>query len=185
MDTLKQLEIDVNKYKSSSGLATKLWGPSGWAFLFACIMGGYPIRIDPSNSEHTAIRNHFSNLLKSLGFVMPCVFCRESYKQFYKELPITPFLTGRIQLAYWLYLIRDKVNNKLIRQEQQCYNNEKKKLKKMYHLGKITSEEYYELVQKSKQTTLYTKESPPFTQVLDNYELMRARCSATAQTCAL
>ena len=36
-----------------------------------------------------------------------------SYQQYYKELPITKFLNCRENVAYWIFLIHNKVNAKL------------------------------------------------------------------------
>lgn len=176
------------KYLSSSGLATKSWGPSGWYFLFSCIMGGYPPQMDPKNKEHQIIKRHFKNMLTSLSYTMPCIYCKNSFKQFLKELPIDPFLTGRLKLFEWLYLIRDKVNQKLIAQELQCYNDEKKRLKKKYHESNRTPQDkqkYYSQLDQFKKQTFTTKPSPPLKEMLDKYEAIRATCSNRAKTCSI
>jgi len=176
------------KYLSTSGLATKSWGPSGWMFLFSCIMGGYPPVIDNKNPEHLKIKKHFKNMFESLGYTMPCVFCRDSFKVFYKELPIDKFLSNRIELMRWLYLIRNKVNEKLIQQEIDCYNNEKKRLKIIYYSSNKSTDDkkmYYDNLKKFKSETFCTKKSPPFKEVLDRFENIRATCSKKAKTCAL
>lgn len=178
------LNIDYTNYYSSSGLSTKHWGPYGWNFLFSCIMGAYPIKITNSK-EHKQIKKHFEYLFQSMAYIMPCVFCRESYKLFYKELPIKPFLTGRIELMFWLYLVRDKVNQKLIKQEKKCYNDEKKNLKKKYKNGNITEEEYYARIKEFKKDTFITSPSPPFKEILDKYESIRANCYKKAKKCSL
>lgn len=180
--------VKYTKYTSTAGLATKSWGPSGWMFLFACIMGGYPVKIDPGNKDHIRIRKHFQNMFTGLAFTMPCIFCRESYKTFIKQLPIEPFLTGRIKLMHWLYQIRDRVNQKLIRQEMECYNNEKKRLKRVFHSQPDTPtarRSYYKQLQEFKKRTMITQPSPPFESVLDRFESIRAVCSNRAKTCAL
>lgn len=180
--------IDFTKYHSTSGLSTKSWGPSGWYFLFSCIMGGYPIKIDPKNKDHMLIKRHFKNMLLSLGYTMPCIFCRNSFKEFCKQLPIDNHLSGRIELMKWLYDIRDKVNKKLIAQEQECYNNEKKRLKRIYYSSSKTNidkQNYYKNVELFKTKTLITQTSPPFKEILDKYESIRAVCSNRAKTCAL
>lgn len=186
--TSKHTNINVSKYSSSAGLATKMWGPSGWTFLFSCIMGAYPVKLDPRAPDHIRIRKHFRNMFAGLAYTMPCIFCRESYKSFMKKMPIEPFLTGRIELMHWLYQIRDQVNKKLIRQEKECYNNEKKRLKRAFHSQPDTPasrRSYYKQLREFKQTTLITKPSPPFREVLDHYESLRAVCSNKAKTCAL
>jgi hypothetical protein len=178
------INIDYTNYYSNSGLSTKHWGPSGWHFLFSCIMGAYPIKITKSK-EHQQIKKHFKQLFENMGYIMPCIFCRESYKSFFKELPIKPFLTGRMELMFWLYQMRDKVNKKLIKQENKCYNDEKKKLKKQYKNGLITEDEYYQKVNNFKKDMFITLQSPPFVEVLDKYESIRANCYAKAKKCTL
>jgi len=177
-----------NKYNSLSGLSTKSWGPPGWYFLFSCIMGAYPPQIDNKNKEHQKIKKHFKNMLSSLVYIMPCVYCRNSLKQFIKELPMEPFLSGRLKLFEWLYLIRNKVNEKLINQEQQCYNDEKKRLKKLYHNGNKTPQDkqnYYSQLDQFKKDTYITHSSPPLSEILDKYESIRANCSNRAKTCSI
>jgi hypothetical protein len=170
---------------STAGLSTKAWGPSGWSFLFSCVMGGYPPVIDTNNKEHRSFRRHFKRMFISLGYTMPCIFCRQSYKIFYKELPIERFMDTRLELMHWLYLIRDKVNKKLIEQERECYRDERAALKIKYNQQKISPLEYRNEVQRVKRNTLLTRTSPPFIEVLDKYESIRAVCSKGAKTCSL
>jgi hypothetical protein len=177
--------IDYSKYHSTSGLSTKAWGPSGWYFLFSCIMGGYPVKIDKRKKEHRLIQRHFKYTLLGLAYTMPCIFCRESFKKFSKELPIDKFMSGRIELMRWLYEIRNKVNKKLIDQEKKCYNDEKRRLKKLYHNNSLSSSDYYDQLQKFKEKTLITNISPPFEEILDKYESIRAVCSKKSKTCSL
>jgi hypothetical protein len=177
--------IDYSKYSSTSGLSTSHWGPSGWHFLFSCIMGGFPNQVNDKNKDHIKIKHHFKMMLLSLGYTMPCIYCRESYQQFCKEFPIEPFLKSRMKLMEWLYTIRNKVNQKLQAQEKVCYNDEKKRLKLLYHQNKINKDEYYTKVKEFKNETFKTKDSPSFIDVLDKYEASRAICSNKAKTCSL
>ena len=178
-------DIDYSKYESTSGRATSKWGSSAWTFLFTSIMGTYPVKIDEKREDHIMIKYSYKCMLVGLQTTMPCIYCRESFKQFLKELPIEPFLTGRIKLMYWLYLMKDKVNKKLLAQEKQCYNDEKLRLKDLYKMKKITKDEYYKKISQFKIDTLKTKSSIPFKEVLDKYENIRAVCSKKAKTCAL
>lgn len=171
------------QFHSTSGFSTRAWGPAGWFFLFSCILGAYPVRITKSKN-HIMIRKHFKALIQSLQYTMPCVFCRNSFKKFYKQIPISPYLIGRIELAYWLYKIRDLVNKKLQHQELECYNTEKQELKKKYNSKKISKKEYYRLLQSKKKEIFITQPSPLFIDVLYDYEQFRAVCSPLAQTCA-
>jgi hypothetical protein len=177
--------IDYTLYHGDSGLSTKDWGPPAWSFLFACIIGRYPVKIDLKNKEHRHIQRTFRKMLTSLNIVLPCVFCRDSFKQFCKELPIRDYLVGRIELMYWLYSMKDKVNKKLEKQEQKCYNNEKKRLKMKYYKSQISREDYYKHLQKFRDTTFKTVPTPPFKEVLDQYEALRAVCSAKSLSCVL
>jgi len=174
--------IDYTKYNSTQGMATSIWGPCAWDFLFTSIMGRYPMEI--STKEDINIGNKFSSMLRGLKDTMPCVYCRKSFEIFIKELPIEPYLVGRIELMFWLYLIKDKVNVKLERQEEKCYNDEKIRLKGLYHNGNISEQEYYYKVNKFKKETLITVPTPPFKEVLDKYENNRAQCSPKAMKCS-
>jgi hypothetical protein len=183
-----QDHLDYSKYHGTSGLSTKAWGPNGWYFLFSCIMGGYPVKIDERNKEHKEIKRHFKNMLLSLGYTMPCIFCRQSFLGFCKDLPVDSFMSGRIELMRWLYEIRNRVNDKLITQEEKCYNDEKKRLKNIYHNSKKTDQDkrvYYKNLEEFRTKTFITKPSVSFEEVLDKYEAIRAVCSVKAKTCAL
>lgn len=175
--------MDFSKYSGNGGAKTRIWGPSLWNFLFTSIIARYPVKIDKNNKEHILIKTEFEHLFKSLGIILPCVFCRESYKGFLKELPIDKHLVGRIELMYWLYLIKDKVNKKLIKQENECYNDEIKKLKNMYYNRELSKQEYYIKKEKAKKEIFITIRTPPFKNVLDKYEEHRATCSKKAKKC--
>ena len=102
---------------SNSGLMTKVWGPPGWMFLHS-ITFGYPA--NPSSFDNETKQPKGTTVTKyraffqDLGWVFPCVYCRNSYKQFLKELPLTDtVLSSRDNLVKWLYDIHNKVNNKL------------------------------------------------------------------------
>lgn len=175
--------IDYSKYHKNSGLSTKHWGPSGWYFMFSCIMGAYPIKIENNNPEHLEIKKNFKNMISSLRYTMPCIFCRNSFSGFYKELPIENFLCGRIQLMLWLYLIRDRVNQKLILQESDRFESEKKTIDKRLQLGKISKTEYKNEIKKLRKRICITKPSPAFKEILDKFESIRAKCSKRLKTC--
>lgn len=176
-------DIDYSTYHSLQGMATSKWGPNCWDFLFTSIIGRYPIKIKTKGDKE--IKKAFKNFLYNLQIILPCIFCRNSLGVFIKELPIEPYLIGRIELMYWLYLIKDKVNKKLICQEKQCYKDEKIKLKKMFYDKKISEKEYYDKIKRFKETTFLTSSTPLFKEILDKYEKSRAVCSKKALTCIL
>lgn len=175
--------IDYSKYYGASGMATHVWGPAAWNFLFTSILGQYPV--DIKTKEDVEIKEAFKSMLTNLSIIMPCIFCRKSFVGFLKELPIEPYLVGRIELMYWLYEMKNKVNSKLICQENICYNEEKSKLKALFYANSISEEEYYTRVLQFKVENSVTIPTPPFQDVLDKYEAQRARCDARAKKCIL
>lgn len=94
---------------TNNGLITKIWGPSAWQTLHS-ISFGYPI--NPSD-EHKAKYKLFFELL---GDVLPCSYCRDSYKHFITSgdsILDSHALTNRKTLTKWLYRLHNAVNNKL------------------------------------------------------------------------
>ena len=84
---------------------TEFWGKSGWelchsiAYLF-----------DPENTFKSMIKLFY----KSLQYVLPCVYCRRSFKKFIQMDPID--VTSRRSLTKWIYTIHNHVNDKLRKQ---------------------------------------------------------------------
>lgn len=91
---------------------TKLWGPSAWVTLHVFSFG-YPV--NPSKQQ----RQEYKEFYTSLQYTLPCIYCRQSYGEFLKVLPIDNYLDTRLQLAYWVYLIHDMVNKKLSSQNRK------------------------------------------------------------------
>lgn len=176
-------KIAENKYTSTAGMRTTFWGPSAWNFLFTSVLGTYPEKIDLKNANHLRIKKEFKNLFMSLGYVMPCVFCRDSYKQFIKEMPIDSYLSGRIRLFFWLYKLKDKVNKKLIKQENDCFKVEHAKILLKYKEKKINKTQYKCLFEKLEKDILFTIPTPPFNDVLNYFEQFRAGCNNKSKTC--
>ena len=179
------MDFRVNEYYSPEGMSTRHWGKAGWDFLFTSVLGSYPVEIDMENQEHLKTRDAYRSMMESLCYTMPCIYCRESYKIFIKELPIDRFLSGRIKLMYWLYLIKDKVNKKLIAQELECISTERKKLMQSYKNNEISAVEFNKMMEEKRKEIFYTKKSPPFEQVLKTYEKLRASCSPQQKSCAI
>lgn len=88
---------------------TRFWGPDGWR-LFHSIVVGYPT--NPTKLDKQIYQQFF----ESVGYVLPCIYCRNSFNQYIKELPLENWLDSRIQLSKWLYQIHHKVNQKLLNQ---------------------------------------------------------------------
>jgi len=164
---------------SNNGINTTYWGPHAWAFFFSSIAGSYPIKVDRSNKDHMKTVRGYKTMLKSLQFTLPCVFCRHSFSGFLKELPMEEYEHSRKSMMKWLYLVHDRVNKKLMKQERECLEAEKKKLL----AKKLTSSQQAIAFKKLKSDILKTKSSPPFERVLAMYEKHRAGCSKKAKKC--
>lgn len=95
-----------------NGMMTKIWGPPGWLFLH-CVTFGYPYIIMMNKEEHLIRRERTRRYFRDLGYVLPCKYCRMSYQDFMKEIPIEKYLASRRDLTYWFYMMHNKVNNKL------------------------------------------------------------------------
>lgn len=149
-------------------MQTSVWGPQAWDTFFI-FSRNYPYIINIENKEHMLIKKSTKEFYKSLIYILPCKYCRESYKIFWKKIPIDNHLNRRNDLTYWLYLIKDLVNKKLIEQE-------KIELDKQIKEG-IFNKSYL------KKKLLKTKKSPPFETILIKYDKFKAKCSDKTKTC--
>ena len=101
------MTLDDNK---NNGLITKIWGPAVWESLH-CIAFGYPV--EPTDEQRQNYKNFFTNLMN----VLPCKFCRDSYKDFITKEQNTILkdcdMDNRESLTRWLYKMHNRVNLKL------------------------------------------------------------------------
>lgn len=163
-----------------AGINPEKWGPHFWKTLFYAAMN-YPVKIDPNNRCHSNLKKHYKNFYASLQYILPCIYCLESYRRFWAELPIDNHLESRIDLLKWLYGLKDKVNKKLIFQEKQCLAAEKKLLteKMVKKFGpktkwtKATVVLHNTGVERLSRKILKTKNSPPWSCVLEQLTHMR------------
>ncbi len=162
---------------SSNGIKTTFWGPHAWAFLFSMIAGVYPVRVDRNNRDHMKTVKAMKTILSSLQYTLPCSYCRQSYGRFIKELPMKAYAGSRREMMKWLYLLHDKVNQKLMKQERECYETAKAELQSTH---KSTPEK----LKKLRAQIIRTKPSPTFDKVLIMYEKQRAGCSSKTKHCA-
>lgn len=94
---------------SNNGLITKIWGPGLWLGMHS-ISFGYPLY--PSIEQ----KNNYKNFFTLMGDVLPCKYCRESYKHFISTEPTIlndSVMENRETLTRWLYNIHERVNQKL------------------------------------------------------------------------
>ncbi len=100
---------------------TQKWGPDGWKLVHSI---AYYYDYYETDKDGKKI-NQFYNSMKH---ILPCIYCRRSFKQYLSELPL-----DTTSLFEWSYRIHNKVNNKL---RKQGYNEKPdpsfKKVKKFY-----------------------------------------------------
>jgi len=89
---------------------TRFWGPDGWNLLHS-IAYYYPDK--PSIKTQNTVKRFF----KTLPYVLPCIYCRNSLATYFKEAPIDGELKNKTDLFKWLYVIHNKVNMKLTKQK--------------------------------------------------------------------
>ena len=100
--------VDHSDYRNN-GLITKIWGGPGWTFNHS-VTFGYPLK--PTDEQKKEYREYFV----SLGNVLPCRYCRESYKKFITtgDTALTDeVLMNRDSLTKWFYRVHEAVNSKL------------------------------------------------------------------------
>ncbi|MEM0353978.1 MAG: Erv1/Alr family FAD-linked sulfhydryl oxidase [Thermoplasmata archaeon] len=93
----------------NNGLLTKIWGGSGWFFNHA-ITFGYPK--NPTEQQKKEYRDYFL----SLGKVLPCKFCRDSYQNIITTgdtMLTDEVLSNRETLTQWFYRVHEAVNKKI------------------------------------------------------------------------
>jgi hypothetical protein len=94
--------------KKSRNMRTRAFGPPMWFSLFMVAMG-YPDK--PTDTDRANYRKH----IVSIGNVMPCNICRDSFKSFIAEdVPLTDdVFDSRRNLVYFLMRLKNRVNRKL------------------------------------------------------------------------
>jgi hypothetical protein len=95
---------------------TRFWGPDGWKLLHS-IAQNYPK--NPNEIE----KDTYAIFFQSLQHVLPCIYCRMSYTQYINELSIKNYLDNNEKLTKWIYLIHNKVNDKLRKQGLLHYDD--------------------------------------------------------------
>lgn len=126
---------------------TVTWGPSAWFFLHT-VSFNYPE--NPTLSD----KKHYSDFFTNLKYILPCVYCRESYTAFLKNHPLSSnVLSSREKLTKWLYDIHNLVNDKLRNQYLNGESDHK------------------------------VKKDPSFKNVCKFYEQFRAECGHKKMSC--
>ena len=115
-DNKNDENMKENNNNNNNGLCTSTWGPPGWFFLHS-VAAGYPVDPDEYDDIRGNTRGHtkrsYAAFFKNTGHVLPCRFCRESYLAFVDEIPIHQYIGSRHRLIEWLFIIHNKVNEKI------------------------------------------------------------------------
>ena len=115
---MEKCNVDHSDDKNN-GLITKIWGEAGWIFGHS-VTFGYPI--SPTDDQKQEYKNYFI----SLGNVLPCKYCRESYHKFITtgETALTDeVMQSRETLTKWFHNIHETVNKKLEMQYAVSYED--------------------------------------------------------------
>ena len=165
---------------NQAGINPKLWGPSFWTTLYYTGLN-YPVKFDKGNKCHVVLRKQYKLFYCSLQYILPCVFCLESYRRFWKEDDIDKYLNSRLDLLKWLYMLKDKVNKKLIFQERQKLAAEKKALLQKFKLKygnqstwkNTVNMDYNSKIEKLAIKILKTKPSPTLKKAMEYFASLR------------
>ena len=155
-------------------MQTTKWGPSAWDTFFI-FSRNYPDKLNEKNKEHLLIKKSTKQFYASLIYILPCKYCRESFKGFFKTIPIDEYLGCKDDLTYWLYLVKDLVNKKLINQEQKLFQEKLSKL--------LLKTDDKKQIEKLKKEVFFTKPTPSFESVIEHYDKFRADCSPKTKSC--
>jgi hypothetical protein len=75
----------------------------------------YPLKIDMENKAHLKKLRTFKIHFNNISYVLPCKFCSIFTREvLMKKFPLD--FSGRVELMHSLYLWKDQVNKKLIKQ---------------------------------------------------------------------
>lgn len=96
-------------YYTINIMNTNKWGPPMWKSLHA-ISFGYPVK--PTHEQ----KKSYMTFFLSVGDVLPCSFCRVSYKKYIYSHPTIlddSIMASRYTLTKWLFDIHNRINEKL------------------------------------------------------------------------
>src|SRR5579871_5895206 len=88
-------------------MQTTQWGPEGWV-LYHVIPFYYATK-NPRPKQ----RKLYKEFYMLFKYILPCIYCRQSYEAFSNQIPIDDYLDNFLLLFVWTYLIHNLVNKKL------------------------------------------------------------------------
>ena len=156
---------------SKSGMKTVAWGPPTWKAMFFIALG-YPT--SPTMYHREAYRRWF----EGLGDVLPCSYCRASYRGFFAEevRREADCFADREAVFRLVYRLKNRVNQKLHDQEREEFTRQFNALSAS---DRSNSRLVYDLMRKIMRTVA----SPPLAVVRQEYEQFRGTCSPNHNKC--
>lgn len=155
------------------GFNTTVWGPGLWT-------GNFLMALNYTSHPAPNKKDIYLNYFGLLGDMLPCKYCREYYTIIKRELPLSEFLDDETlddPVMVWLYLVKDMVNKKLIRQESECFAAQCDLIDTDPNLSSYAKARRKTALRKK---IFYTKPSPPYEEVVAYYEQFRSGCSSDA-----
>lgn len=148
-----------------------------WEFLFDAAHGYYLNNSDTPEEK----QKYYKRWFHDIGWLLPCRFCKESYRVFFEEDPIEKYMEQENGLVYYVYLLKNKVNRKLINQEIPA-------LKKAFfetaeETDDVEEEAFWRAFRDKAYKICYTKKAPPFADVLAEVCSHQAKCTPDLKTC--
>lgn len=99
-------KFNKNDYNSSNGMQTSMFGTI-W-FILHLISFNYPI--EPTDMD----KKHYTMFIKSLGYVLPCVYCRDNYEKNLKHAGFNiSVMKNRDTFSKFIYKLHNTVNKML------------------------------------------------------------------------
>lgn len=109
------------------GIKTKAFGPAFWVmlegiaeFFDQCMLEAHHEKQQQHRIDVTRWVQWMASLIYCVGFILPCVYCRISYRSFIhpeQGINVEHWLTQPHGAKQLIYLLHDKVNEKLYIQE--------------------------------------------------------------------
>ncbi len=113
-----------------TNLGPESWGPHAWKFIHIVALA-YPVK--PTLEE----KQNYKRFYTTIGDIIPCVHCREHYKEHLLKNPITDdILINRKKLLNWTIDIHNEVN-KLNGKNTYDYDTAVELIKRNYECSPI------------------------------------------------
>jgi hypothetical protein len=85
---------------------SKVWGPHFW-FILHLVSFNYP------DNPSTPDKDNYKRFYDSIGDILPCQLCKQHYKNYISQFPISVHLDSRIDLITWVVQVHNFVNQSL------------------------------------------------------------------------